>query len=222
MLAQNDIFLDVCPTRGRCWILYNIIQGTKTPNAITDHKTCKLRILVTKSSYSEPQLVEMLRERKNSGFAYLYLNYSNALYGEILGIVREHATAEDVLQEVFINIFRKIESYDTSYRLYTWMLSIARNLSIDEVKSKKLPEQPQERRHFIGRRQLAPPPAVEYRPDRVMGTLHGAGAEVSTSPGTGLFLRTYERRDIPPARRAPRYGKDAHKVWGGTVEENDA
>jgi RNA polymerase sigma-70 factor (ECF subfamily) len=46
-------------------------------------------------------------------------------------------TANDVLQEVFINIWRKIESYDpVKGRLFTWMLNIARNASIDTLRSK--------------------------------------------------------------------------------------
>ena len=45
--------------------------------------------------------------------------------------------SNDVLQEVFINIWRKIESYDPSKgRLYTWMLNVARNASIDTLRSK--------------------------------------------------------------------------------------
>jgi RNA polymerase sigma-70 factor (ECF subfamily) len=45
--------------------------------------------------------------------------------------------ASDVLQEVFIKIWRQIESYDnTKGRLFTWMLNVARNASIDAVRSK--------------------------------------------------------------------------------------
>ena len=41
------------------------------------------------------------------------------------------------LQEVFINIWRKIESYDpVKGRLFTWMLNIARNASIDTLRSR--------------------------------------------------------------------------------------
>jgi RNA polymerase sigma-70 factor (ECF subfamily) len=42
-----------------------------------------------------------------------------------------------VLQEVFVNVWRKISSYDeTKGRLFTWMLNIARNAAIDKVRSK--------------------------------------------------------------------------------------
>jgi RNA polymerase sigma-70 factor (ECF subfamily) len=79
----------------------------------------------------------MLQQRNEKAFAYLYDNYSGALYGIISSIVIDKEISNDVLQNVFINIWRKIESYDASKgRLFTWMLNIARNASIDEIRSK--------------------------------------------------------------------------------------
>lgn len=79
----------------------------------------------------------LLQERNEKAFAYLYDNYSGAIYGIINSIVTDKEIANDVLQNVFINIWRKIESYDASKgRLFTWMLNIARNASIDEIRSK--------------------------------------------------------------------------------------
>jgi RNA polymerase sigma-70 factor (ECF subfamily) len=54
-----------------------------------------------------------------------------------LNIVSDKDFASDVLQEVFIKIWRQIETYDnTKGRLFTWMLNVARNASIDAVRSK--------------------------------------------------------------------------------------
>jgi len=93
--------------------------------------------LGTTITYNEQELVSLLRDRDNRAFAYLYDNYSGALYGIILQILDNTELSNDVLQEVFINIWRKIESYDpTKGRLYTWMLNIARNASIDTLRSK--------------------------------------------------------------------------------------
>lgn len=79
----------------------------------------------------------MLKSRDNKAFGYLYDNYSGALYSIILQILNDVELANDVLQEVFINIWRKIDSYDhTKGRLFTWMLNIARNASIDTLRSK--------------------------------------------------------------------------------------
>ena len=88
-------------------------------------------------TYNEQELVYLLKERNNQAFSYLYDNYSGALYTIVLQIIRENELASDVLQEVFINIWRKIESYDPAKgRLFTWMLNIARNASIDTLRSK--------------------------------------------------------------------------------------
>lgn len=79
----------------------------------------------------------LLQQRNNKAFGYLYDHYSAALYGIINSIVTNREIANDVLQNVFVNIWRKIDSYDSEKgRLFTWMLNIARNASIDEIRSK--------------------------------------------------------------------------------------
>jgi len=93
--------------------------------------------LGTTITYNEQELVSLLKSRDNSAFAYLYDHYSGALYTIILQIVENSEIANDVLQEVFLNIWRKMESYDaTKGRLYTWMLNIARNAAIDMIRSR--------------------------------------------------------------------------------------
>lgn len=79
----------------------------------------------------------MLQQRNEKAFSYLYDNYSGALFGIINSIVTQKEIANDVLQNVFVNIWKKIDSYDPAKgRLFTWMLNIARNAAIDEVRSK--------------------------------------------------------------------------------------
>jgi RNA polymerase sigma factor (sigma-70 family) len=94
-------------------------------------------LLSQKATYLEPELILMLQQHSEEAFHYLYDNYSGALYGVINQIVPDKETANDVLQEVFINIWKKIDSYDSSKgRLFTWMLNIARNAAIDKIRSK--------------------------------------------------------------------------------------
>ena len=89
-------------------------------------------------AYTERELVLALKERNDQAFSFLYDHYAGALYSIIKQIVPDNPElANDVLQEVFINIWRKIDSYDQSKgRLFTWMLNIARNASIDLLRSK--------------------------------------------------------------------------------------
>jgi len=90
-----------------------------------------------KTTYSEDELVSLLRQRSQTAFSYLYDNYSGALFGIVNGIIPDRDIAQDVLQNVFVNIWRKIESYESSKgRLFTWMLNIARNAAIDELRSR--------------------------------------------------------------------------------------
>lgn len=91
----------------------------------------------TQLKYNETELVQLLQQRSQQGFNYLYDNYSGALLSVIVGIITDTDLANDVLQEVFVKIWKQIESYDsTKGKLFTWMLNIARNTSIDTVRSK--------------------------------------------------------------------------------------
>ena len=91
----------------------------------------------TKTTYTEIELVSLLKSRDSKAFSYLYDNYSGSLYTIIAQLVDDIEISNDVLQEVFINIWRKIESYDpVKGRLFTWMLNIARNASIDTLRSR--------------------------------------------------------------------------------------
>lgn len=85
--------------------------------------------------YEEGELVEMLRHQDRKAFNYLYDNYSDALYGVVLKLVRTEETAQDLLQEIFVKIWKNIAQYDVGKgRLFTWMLNIARNTSIDYLR----------------------------------------------------------------------------------------
>jgi RNA polymerase sigma-70 factor (ECF subfamily) len=93
--------------------------------------------LSTNSTYDEQELVTLLRRKDNGAFSYLYDHYAAALHGVIKQIVGDVELANDVLQEVFVNIWKKIDTYDASKgRLFTWMLNIARNASIDKTRSR--------------------------------------------------------------------------------------
>lgn len=78
----------------------------------------------------------LIRDQRKEGFDMLYANYADALYGVILKSVQDTAQAEDLMQEVFIKIWRSIDKYDPARsRLYTWMIRIARNACIDHLRS---------------------------------------------------------------------------------------
>ena len=69
----------------------------------------------------------------------LYDSYSSAIYGVILRIVRDEEIAEEAMQDCFIKIWNKFEQYDSSKgRLFTWMINIARNQALDQLRSSEV------------------------------------------------------------------------------------
>ena len=100
----------------------------------------------TGNLYHESELVSLLKQRDEHAFNYLYDHYSGSLYSVIISIVPEKELANDLLQEVFVKIWRQIGTYDTAKgRLFTWMLNVARNASIDAVRSKNYQQRQQNR-----------------------------------------------------------------------------
>jgi RNA polymerase sigma factor (sigma-70 family) len=93
-------------------------------------------------AYSEPSLVEALKKHDSAAFKYLYLNYRGSLFTVISQIISNTETANDVLQEVFVNIWKNIDKYDASKgRLFTWLLRVAQNAAINTARSKSFKSQ---------------------------------------------------------------------------------
>lgn len=87
-------------------------------------------------------MIQLLKSGDKSAFEYLYDHYSGALNAVVLRIINDQQLAEDILQESFVKIWNNFYSYDSSKgRLFTWMLNITRNLTIDTVRSKNYKKQ---------------------------------------------------------------------------------
>ena len=99
--------------------------------------TCKKYLLHTKQLYSEQELVEALKNHLNEAYKYLYLHYRGSLYNIIIQIIPDPENANDVLQELFITVWKNIDKYDAQKgRLYTWLFKLARNTAINKTRSK--------------------------------------------------------------------------------------
>lgn len=97
---------------------------------------------MTELLHNETELLKRLKLHEEQAFRYLYDHYSKALFVIIKQIIPQQEVAEDLLQETFVKVWQNIHTYDGSRgRLYTWMLSIARNLSIDRTRSKEFNKQ---------------------------------------------------------------------------------
>ncbi|MBT8282535.1 MAG: RNA polymerase sigma factor [Muriicola sp.] len=65
----------------------------------------------------------------------LYDKYSGALYGVVLRMCRNKELSEDLLQEVFVTIWKKIDQFDPDKgKFYTWAYRIARNKTLNALR----------------------------------------------------------------------------------------
>jgi len=85
----------------------------------------------------DEELVAQLSRQDVKAFEALYDRYGNIVYSVSLRILGDVQAAEDVVQEVFLRVWRKPDHYDTARgRFLTWLLSVARNRAIDEHRSR--------------------------------------------------------------------------------------
>ncbi|WP_298236922.1 RNA polymerase sigma factor [uncultured Algibacter sp.] len=86
----------------------------------------------------EKEIVSLLEKGDKKAITLLYENYADSLYGVIKKVISDDDTAQDVLQESFIKIWRYAKKYDSSKaKLFTWLYRIAYNTAIDKIRSFK-------------------------------------------------------------------------------------
>lgn len=83
-------------------------------------------------------IVQLLKNQNRQAIENIYDKYGSALYGLILRIVKCEKTAEEVLQESLLHIWKNATHYDVYQgRLFSWMLQICRKKSIEILEIKK-------------------------------------------------------------------------------------
>lgn len=86
---------------------------------------------------SQEEVLQLVKKKDSNAYTVLYNMYSKSLFSVIFNLVKDREEAEDILQEVFVKIWKNMDTYSESKgRFYTWALNIARNASIDKMRSK--------------------------------------------------------------------------------------
>ncbi|MBK7680122.1 MAG: RNA polymerase sigma factor [Chitinophagaceae bacterium] len=86
---------------------------------------------------NETELIQGLKSGDEASFKYLVENYKDRIFNTAIGIVQNAEDAEDVAQEVFIQVYRSIHSFKGESKLSTWMYRIATTRSLDLLRSRK-------------------------------------------------------------------------------------
>lgn len=89
--------------------------------------------------HTDKELLSLFREEhsRHYGFNLLVRQYQKRLYWHIRKIVIDHDDADDVLQNVFIKVWKNLDRFQENAQLFTWLYRIATNESISFLHQKK-------------------------------------------------------------------------------------
>lgn len=85
-------------------------------------------------------MARRLGRRDGDALREVYERYGRITFGFLVGLLRDRATAEDVQQQVYLEVWERARSYDPGRgTLLTWIMMIARSRAIDELR-RRVPE----------------------------------------------------------------------------------
>lgn len=86
---------------------------------------------------SEPALIAQTRQRNQKAFRRLYEMHLGKVYGLCLRMTGNRQMAEDATQEVFIQVWRRIDTFNGDSAFSTWLHSLAANTTISYLRKQK-------------------------------------------------------------------------------------
>lgn len=132
--------------------------------------------------------IERLQEGDQAAFRFFYDLYSPALWRHLLRMLGEEALAEEVFQETFILVLKKLDFYSPRNELTnsfrSWVFRLATNRAIDEIRALKRRKREREAKT------LATEPRVEQRD--LIGCLEGLISRLPSMQRTFLNLKVKE------------------------------
>ncbi len=86
---------------------------------------------------SDAALVHLLLQKDVNAFEKLYHKYSRVVYSLVLRIVQQAGPAEEVVQDVFLQVWRNSAQYDANRGpFFPWLITLARNRALDSLRLK--------------------------------------------------------------------------------------
>jgi RNA polymerase sigma-70 factor (ECF subfamily) len=86
---------------------------------------------------TEEELIIALRHGEEPAFKELVIQFQDKVFNTALGLLQHQTEAEDIAQEVFIQVYRSIQQFKGDSLLSTWIYRITITKSLDHLRSKK-------------------------------------------------------------------------------------
>lgn len=85
----------------------------------------------------ERELIEKLKAKEESAFKHAFGLFSSMILNTSLGLLQNHEEAEDMVQEVMIELLNSIHKFKGDSTLKTWIYKLTLSKSLDLIRSKK-------------------------------------------------------------------------------------
>lgn len=85
----------------------------------------------------DKELVKNVLSGDIRSFNVIVQKYKYMVYAFVLNMIRNKDNAEDITQEVFITVYRKLYTFKQQYKFSTWLIKITRNKTIDFLRKQK-------------------------------------------------------------------------------------
>jgi RNA polymerase sigma-70 factor (ECF subfamily) len=86
---------------------------------------------------TEQELISGLQKGEEQAFKELVLKFQHKVYNTSIGLLQHSTDAEDVAQEVFIEVYRSIKKFRQDSSLATWIYRITVTKSLDKIRSRR-------------------------------------------------------------------------------------
>ena len=86
---------------------------------------------------SDTEIINQLKQGNEAAFRKLVDNYQKLVVNTCYGMVHNREDAEDIAQDVFVEVYRNVEHFRADARLSTWLYRIAVNRSLNHIRDNK-------------------------------------------------------------------------------------
>jgi RNA polymerase sigma-70 factor, ECF subfamily len=87
---------------------------------------------------SDNELVKIVRKEDQERYSEIVERYQSRLFVYIYRLIGNKEEAEDLLQDVFVKVYKNLNSYDTGRKFSSWIYRIAHNETVNYIKRKSL------------------------------------------------------------------------------------
>jgi len=90
----------------------------------------------TAKQWTDAELIERIAAGNGLAMQVLYLRHNTRVFRFVRRFTNDAATAEDLVSEVFLDVWHKARAFQGRSQVLTWLLAIARNKALDELRQR--------------------------------------------------------------------------------------